>query len=454
MALSLHEIRHYSDRKVFASLGAIIMVALIATAFILVSLHSFLASRQSSIQITKTQAQLESFYIEILNAETGQRGYLLTGDMMYLVPYTQAVKEMPKQEASLMQQSKPYSYAPEITTMIAATKAKFQELQSTIYAYQTQGSSAALAIVATGAGQSDMERIRTLVDEVSRAQSVQLADTRAQTNLYGMLTAVIGAAMLIAIALLAVLVYYLFIQAIKAERALDLAKNEFVSLASHQLRTPASGIKSILSVLISQDVGPLNSRQQQLIERAAESNQRELKIVEELLNVAKAQAGKLTLKQTKTDMCLVIGAVLTELAPLTEAKHQNIRMEGPDHAVWVDGDEAKLHMAMSNLVDNASKYTQDNGDITIKIREQARTVKVAVSDSGAGIEGADIVNIFDRFVRAQGSRTTGVDGSGLGLYLVRQIIRLHNGTIEVKSRKGRGSTFTVIMPRRGAHHAA
>jgi two-component system cell cycle sensor histidine kinase PleC len=453
ITLSFNEFRRYSDRRIFASLAAITIVALLATFGILIAIGHVLLARQQSIQITKIQAQLSSFNILILEAETAQRGYLLTGDTAYLAPYTTAVQTYPVESQKLATMGRGQSYTPQLNRMLEIASNKMAELKLTISTYQLQGPSAAMVIVEGGSGLAYMDQIRTLMSQISSQQASELAVKRARATADGAVADDIGTAMLVAIALLAGLVYYLFIQAMKAERSLEMAKGEFVSLASHQLRTPATGVKSILSVLGEEGVGPLNGQQKRLLSLAADSNDRELRIVEELLNVAKAESGQMHLNAAHIDLRKVVASVVDDVRPMAIEKNQRLEVITPKHPVWLEGDAEKLYMAISNLVDNACKYTPDDGFVSIRIRASTRYVRVEVSDSGRGIDTNDVATIFDKFGRADATISATVDGSGLGLYLARQITRLHNGSIEVTSRRGHGSTFALVLPRKGAHIA-
>lgn len=452
MTMSYHELRQYSDRKIFITLGALMAVALVATVAFLFCLNNVLRLRQESIQITKIQSQLDAFYIQLLNAETGQRGYLLTGDASYLKPYQEAVKQIPQKGAQLDSAGRNYSYADKIHAAREVATNKMAELSTTLRLREREGSEAALARVQTGTGQEYMNNLRSLMSEITAQQTTDLAVKRERATSFGDWARWISVLMAAGVVALAGLVYFLFLKAIQSERALDRAKDDFVALASHQLRTPATGVKSILSVLRANDVGVLNDRQRHLVDRAIESTDREIRIVEELLNVARADAGRLVLKPIELDLRKLVEAAATAQRDTIEHKHQHLTLQLPDRPIHLVADPEKLHMAVSNLIDNASKYTSQNGGVTVSVHQQRNTAKIDVSDTGIGIDKAELAIIFDRFQRAHGVITGGTEGTGLGLYLARHIAELHNGVIEVKSKKGRGSTFTLKLPLEKHHH--
>jgi signal transduction histidine kinase len=454
MALSFNEMRLYANRRILAALLAITIVALGATGAVIYCVQRVLAVRQESIQITKVQTQVGQYYIDILNAEAMQRGYLLTGDETRLEAYRQAAQRIPGEGERLVKSSAAYSYADLAKQAQAVAADRMAALEAGVTARRDAGFDAAVTVVQQGRGLYDMDRLRDLFGRIEQQQAAELAQKRAVATHYGQWAEGIAAAMIVVIVSLTALVYYLFLQAIKSERALDRAKDEFVSLASHQLRTPATGIKSILSMLQGGDIGPLNERQRHLINRATESNERGLRVVEELLNVARVDAGRLVLKPALMDIREIMESAVAEQQRTIAAKHQTISVSLPRHAVRLIADAEKLHMVISNLLDNACKYTPEGGSIRVKVRDHAKSVTVIVNDSGMGIEKDELNNIFDRFQRAHDILLSGVEGTGLGLYLVKRIVELHNGTIEVDSRPDEGSTFTLILPRKGRLDAA
>src|SRR5882724_5431151 len=217
---SLRELRQYANPRIFATLVAITLVALGATSVVIYCLHTVLRVRQESIDLTKIQTQLNAFNVELLNAETGQRGYLLTGDESYREPYLEAVRQIPSLGVQQTKASSPYAYAAKAAQLNAVAKDKLDEMSQTVSLQQAGNHDAALALVGTNRGQTDMAKIRSLVAEISKQQADELVAKRAITTKYGNLANWIAGGMLVVIALLAGLVYYLFLQAIKSERSL------------------------------------------------------------------------------------------------------------------------------------------------------------------------------------------------------------------------------------------
>lgn len=233
---------------------------------------------------------------------------------------------------------------------------------------------------------------------------------------------------------------------ITIEKEVDLAKSEFVSLASHQLRTPVSGIKATLAMLVGGDLGPLNALQQQFAERAYQANEREIKLIEDLLSVTRVESGRMTLEPQLADLGQLVQDILADHATFFKQHGQKLLVRLPRRPVrsWVDPD--KLRLVIDNLVDNARKYTPDGGTITVAVRRLGTSILLSVADTGIGIPRQDQSKLFQKFSRVASNPPGSPDGTGLGLYLVKRIVEMHHGRVTVRSARGRGSTFTVRLP--------
>ncbi len=447
------ELRQYSNRKVFIALGAMIGTTFIATAATVFTITALLIYRQGAQTHNDTRLLLASMLTNLAEAESGQRGFILTGDSAYLTPYTNAVNGIEGQYDTIKTRMAEEPSLSDVVKLGPLINQKLQEMAQTVALRQTGDTTAALTIIQTGTGQALTTQIRTIATAVQDSENAQLARDRDSINWLATLARDISVISLIATLALAVLVYWLYLKAIQSERALDRAKDEFVSLASHQLRTPATGIKSILSTLVDGDFGPLNDKQAYFMRRALESNQRELGIIEELLNVAKADAGRLVLHTSTFEMGELISTITSEQQPAIDRKELTLKVKQPDKPIPVVADEEKLYMAIGNLIDNARKYTPEKGQITVQIARHRRDVRVEVSDTGVGISSTELKHIFDRFQRASDMVQGNVEGAGLGLYLARRIAELHDGTIEVSSKLGKGTKFVMILPQGDAHAA-
>jgi PAS domain S-box-containing protein len=229
------------------------------------------------------------------------------------------------------------------------------------------------------------------------------------------------------------------------ERQLDIAKDEFVSLASHQLRTPATGVMTILSMLAAGDFGELQPLQQKYVQKAVQSNNRQLQIIEDLLNVAKVDAGRMELDIVYADLVTLIREVISDSASVIEKRQQVIELNLPPKAMMF-ADVAKLRMVIDNLISNASKYSSPGKRIQVTLQHHPKHLVFMVRDEGVGIPPAEIAKLGTKFTRLENELSLSVGGSGLGLFLARSIIDLHQGSLAIESIEGQGSTFTVMLP--------
>lgn len=227
---------------------------------------------------------------------------------------------------------------------------------------------------------------------------------------------------------------------------LDTAKREFVSLASHQLRTPASGVKAFLSLLLEGYGGKLTRKQQDFARKAQDANNRQLEIIENLLNLAAIESGKLTINKELVDIHEIIQKTITSHRHTAREHKQLLRFHRKPRTLQLEADPSAIEMVIDNLISNALKYTPTGGAVTVTTRTTSSSAYIDVTDSGIGIAKKDLPELFHKFNRLNDTASRTVGGSGLGLYLARSITKLHNGSVAVRSRHGEGSTFTVRLP--------
>jgi PAS domain S-box-containing protein len=233
---------------------------------------------------------------------------------------------------------------------------------------------------------------------------------------------------------------------ITQEVRLDRAKDEFISLASHQLRTPATGVKQYLTMILEGYVGDVPEAQRRFIETANESNDRQLRIIDDILKVAAADAGNLVLSKEKIDIVQLAKTVIAEQASKFNRKNQVVGFHASSAKVLAEVDKGAFRMVLENLIDNAHKYTYAGKRIDIYIRKYKSRVVIAIKDQGTGISKGDMNKLFQKFSRLQNPLSVSSGGTGLGLYWVKQILALHNGEIKVTSVSGKGTSFIISIP--------
>jgi signal transduction histidine kinase len=226
------------------------------------------------------------------------------------------------------------------------------------------------------------------------------------------------------------------------------AKDDLLSLASHQLRTPATVVKQYVGMLLQGYGGEMTERQLQMLGNAYESNERQLEIINQLLYVARLDAGRIILHPKETDISKLLHEVVHDQSQSIKAREQRVSLHLPKRPVMAEVDSHYIRMVLENLLSNASKYTPEKGSIDLTLRRVRGQVIASVKDSGVGISPDARGTIFDKFTRIENELSNDVNGSGVGLYLTQQIVELHHGTIDVESEVGHGSTFTVHIPAR------
>ncbi len=229
-------------------------------------------------------------------------------------------------------------------------------------------------------------------------------------------------------------------------RKLESAKDNMLSLASHQLRTPATGVKQYLGMVLEGFVGDITDDQKELLQKANDSNERQLRIINEFLYLAKADAERIVISPQKFDLGELTHKVVADMqTDILEAGHE-VRLKQRTKTVNVFADVHSARMIIENLISNALKYTPAGGKIIITISKHTNSSSVSVEDNGVGIAKKDFIKLFKQFSRIPNELTRQESGSGIGLYLANYLAEINGGKITVESKRHVGSTFTVYLP--------
>ncbi|RTK95045.1 hypothetical protein EKI60_01150 [Candidatus Saccharibacteria bacterium] len=229
-------------------------------------------------------------------------------------------------------------------------------------------------------------------------------------------------------------------------REVQEAKDSLISLASHQLRTPATGVKQFIGMLMDGYAGDVSKEQKRMLQKAYQSNERQLEIINQILHVTRADSGRLVLRKEPVDLHSLIRRVIDEHAGSIKDRQQRVIVSKARAGLSVQADPQYLTMVLDNLLSNASKYSHPRTTIRITTKQSGDTITIAVSDAGVGISDEDMPRLFQKFSRIDNELSIEAGGTGIGLYLCEQVMTLHDGSITVKSTEGEGSTFTVSLP--------
>ena len=227
--------------------------------------------------------------------------------------------------------------------------------------------------------------------------------------------------------------------------ALEGNKTQFLNLASHELRGPLTVVRGYVSMLEDGLLGTLNERGRKAVPVISAKVLEMNALIEQMIEAARLEDGALMLHPEDKDLRDIVSAAIDSARPMVDAKHQ-VRVECPDQPVPVHVDAERVITIVANLISNAIKYSPAGGPIECELVDRGGIARVKVTDAGVGIAKEDLPILFTRFGRISTAQTAHLPGTGLGLYLGRQLARLHGGEITVESAPGRGSTFTLHLP--------
>jgi len=405
------------------------------------------------------------------DAETGQRGFLLTSDERYLEPYHRAINEFSEQFRQLEES---FRYDPPQAMRLAQLKAlfdaKFREIEQTIQLQRKKGLAAAQEVILTDRGKRTMDAARAKITEMGEEENKRLREReeiRAKDRSAALLTitgtGVLALVLCVGFGLL--LRRHLAAQERanaerkRAEEALidaDRRKDEFLATLAHELRNPLAPLRTALQLARQPGAGtgqPAPS--QDLLGMMARQVDQMVRLVDDLLDVARITRGKLALRLETTDIGTVVDHALETCAPMLDQGHHKVRLSLPPRHLLVEGDPARLSQVVCNLINNATKFSAEGGDIDLAVKEEGAAVVLCVADHGIGIPPDRIEEIFEMFTQVDSVPEASKSGLGIGLTLARQIVQMHGGTIEASSEgTGRGSQFTIRLPVSSAHDAA
>ncbi|MFH1461222.1 MAG: HAMP domain-containing sensor histidine kinase [Patescibacteria group bacterium] len=256
----------------------------------------------------------------------------------------------------------------------------------------------------------------------------------------------IVALIVISLAAIFLVIGYLIIRGFEKLAQANYMKSEFVSIASHQLRTPLSAIKWTINLLEKEQVNNLNGEIKDRISDIKENNQRMINLVNDLLNVSRVEQGKLGLANESFSLVKIAQELIKEYAPLAKASNLQLSLKAEPNSPLISADFQAIKLALSNLIDNAIRYTREPGKVGIKIFKKGASLKCEVKDNGVGIPKQDQNKIFQKFFRSQNVMKYQTEGTGLGLFIVRAVINESKGKIGFKSQEGQGTTFWFELP--------
>ncbi len=281
--------------------------------------------------------------------------------------------------------------------------------------------------------------------KISATLILSLNRTYAELNSYEK-ESIVSIINVISVAMEKAFIYHQLTVANDKLKELDKKKTEFVSIASHQLRSPLTAIKGYSSLLLEGSFGELNDKAREAVDRVFQSSQKLVLVIEDFLNISRIELGTMRYEWSDFDLRETVEAIVKDMRPMVEKNQLAFSFDYDTNLKYlVHADAGKISQVVSNLIDNATKYTK-TGSIRVRLEKKVDRVRLVVEDTGVGIAQDTMPLLFAKFSRASDAGKTNIAGTGLGLYVAKEIVAAHKGKIWAESDgPGQGSRFIVEL---------
>ena len=404
-------------------------------------------NNRRALRTAEALRHLDSTLSTLKDAETGQRGYLLTGRDAYLAPYEQAVGSIAGDLRRLEGLLDDPEQQRRLEVLGARVAEKLDEMRLTVNLRRRDALQAATAVVLSDRGRRAMLEIRRLVNAMEEAERAMLAsrigESEASLGWATSTFAIASIAAVMMVATLGVVVARHLASRHRSERALleaDRRKDEFLAMLAHELRNPVAAIRSAADTLGRAGDGWAED----VIDRQVDQLSH---LLDDLLDVARITRGLVRVQKEPVEVGAVVRRAVESVRRLIDERRHRLEVTTAPGPLWIQADPVRLEQVLVNLLENAAQFTPPGGRIRLDTRREADRVVLEVGDDGAGIPPEILPRVFDLF--AQGDRTPdrSEGGLGIGLTVVRKLVELHDGTVSARSEgPGKGSAFVVTLP--------
>jgi signal transduction histidine kinase len=448
--------RRSANKFLFPALSILLLLSLIATALATGSIFELMREQNTRQQATLVETQLDGVYEGLLNAETGQRGYIITGDSSYLAPYTAGKKQVPLLLESLKRELVDPQLKIDLGILSRLSGNKLSELRLTVGLRQTQGFDAAAAVVDTGKGKNLMDQSRALLTKMNNRQEAIIRAGNSQVHYVAIVALSVGVTSVLVTMGLGYFVLLLFQQSRKQSDELKVSNIElersnkelqdFAYVASHDLQEPLRKIQAFSNLLEDEYATELGEGKDYL-ERMRNAAGRMSSLINDLLSFSRVTTqakpfGEVHLKA-------IVNGVIGDLeVRIVETNAKVIVGALPT----LHADSLQMRQLFQNLIGNALKFHDEEKTPLIRITSTTKkdasgkimSYVISIRDNGIGFEEKYADRIFTLFQRLH--TRDAYQGTGIGLAICRKIVERHGGSITAKSKIGKGSTFIISLP--------
>jgi signal transduction histidine kinase len=438
--------RRYSQAHIF---GVMIGVLVAVLALVAYSIYSITNLRQLSSQLNTSslaRANISQAVIRTQQAQASAASYIVSGDRQDLNNFHTSYAAANRDVNGLMAGNFNSSLRPKVKQFIAYARQDLELARQQVNASGGTATTATTSVARAGKVASSIQPgdIASLESDIKNELGQNLKNIIGQMS---RIIAVVAVLSFVAIGLFLLLGFLMFVS-LNRQKVIESSRDEFINLAAHNLRTPATIVKQYLAMVSEGYFGEVNDRQKTALATAATANERKLKLIDTFLNVAELNSGRKPVELTTLDIKPIVESVVKDYRPVARSKHQHIKLKTSLLPITVSGNAEYVRSALDNIINNAVKFSSRNKTININVTTAGDEAVVEVGDEGIGVKGGELGHIFNKFAQADsgmGKTTGGVSGSGLGLFWTQEVINMQGGRVTVDSKYGKGSTFRIYL---------